>query len=195
MDKVNLAGIILAAGEGKRAGGNKALLKVGEQSFLEIVTVALKGCGCSPIIAVLGAQANEVKKGFRDRDVKLAVNENWELGQFSSLKRGLEELPKETEGAMVTLVDHPMVTKDTYNLLCMAFTHNPGKIIIPVYEGRRGHPVTIPRELISKAMEASENDNLKNIIEQNREMIFEQMVNDPGVLRDIDTDKDLKTVI
>lgn len=190
----NIAGIILAAGEGKRAGGNKALAKIGDLSFLDIISNALGKCKCQPIVAVVGSEADKVQSLQYRENIRFVLNDNWQRGQFSSLRKGLAALKRDTLGVMLTLVDHPLVKQDVYDLLCEVFSENTGKIILPIYMGKRGHPIVIPRSLIGEILKARDNDNLKDIIRGHSEMIIEQLVDDPGILRDIDTERDIKAI-
>jgi molybdenum cofactor cytidylyltransferase len=190
----NIAGIILAAGEGKRIGGNKALLKIGDLSFLEIIAAALKNCQCDPIVAVLGAEADAVKNMCVQLKIGAVVNENWQIGQFSSLRKGLRAIRNDTMGAMIALVDHPMVSQNVYDLLCHMFSENPTRIIIPIYDGRRGHPIIIPHSLLGVILRTRDEYNMKDIIREHSDLIIEQLVNDNGIRRDIDTDEDYKAI-
>lgn len=195
IDSGNIAGIVLAAGKGKRIGENKALLKFDGVSFLEIVLSCLRDAGCNPILVVGGSNAETVKRHTQNLGAEFELNINWRKGQFSSLKAGLSRLDLRVKGAMVVLVDHPFVTLNTYRKLLSAFGDFPNKIVMPLYNGRRGHPVIIPREIIKEVLQSPDSLNLRNIIHGHEEMIIKQEVDDSGVLRDIDTIIDLKREI
>ena len=186
-----IAGIILAAGEGKRIGRTKALLKVDKVSFLEKIATCLKAVGCKPILVVGGSDANLVKKEAKRLGIGFAHNASWEDGQFSSLKIGLANLKMDVCGAIVALVDHPFVAKETYENLKKAFQQFPQRIVMPVYEHRRGHPIVIPRAVIRESVEAVANITLKDIISRHEKMIIMHRCADPAVLQDIDTMDDL----
>lgn len=192
IDIGEIAAIVLAAGEGKRIGQPKALVKMEEKSFLEIIVSALQKIMDGQIVVVGGAAAEDVRQCALSMDVDFALNEKWQSGQFSSLKIGLSKLKARPGGVLVTLVDHPLVKPRTYSLLISTHKDNPKAIIIPVHGQRRGHPVIIPGAIIDEIKNTPDDSNLRAVIRKHRELIIERSVDDGGVLKDIDTTFDLK---
>jgi len=190
----NIAGIILAAGEGKRIGQNKGLLTIDGISFLEKVIVPLKEAGCDPVIVVGGAQSDKVKAEAFKHGAEFTLNEKWQAGQFTSLKAGLRQLRRDVEGAIIALVDHPLVNTKTYALLLDEFLEYGDKIILPICNGRRGHPIALPKEIIDEIISAPDSSILKDIIFNHADMIYETLVEDPGILKDINTNLDLEGI-
>jgi molybdenum cofactor cytidylyltransferase len=170
------------------------LLRINGVSFLELIVGAMLDSGFAPIVVVLGAQAQAVKETFENLDVDFIINKNWHMGQFSSLKTGLVTLQPNIPGAMISLIDHPTVKKETYKLHHHVLMENLDKIILPIYQGRRGHPIVIPKKIIDEILGASDEMNLKDIIKIHSELVFEQLVDDPGILQDIDTQNDLRII-
>jgi len=190
-DSQKLAGVILAAGEGRRFGGAKALARINGVSFLELVAERLKRIGCSPIIAVAGSEAGAVEYECRLLEIGCVNNQNWRSGQFSSLQTGLKQIG-DADGVLIALVDHPAVKLETYQGLSRAFVNNPNKILIPIYKDRKGHPIIIPGRLISDIIGASDNTTLKDILVIHEEIIFLFNCDDPGILFDIDRREDIE---
>ncbi len=190
----DIAAVILAAGEGKRFGGNKALAKFKGVSFLEMIAGDIQRSGYDPIIAVLGSQADSVMAEADRIGIQYVVNRNWCDSQFSSLKTGLAAVTREVCGALIALVDHPFVRLETYTELKEAFSENPKRILIPVFDHKRGHPVVIPYKIMREVMESPEETNLKVIIGKHEKMMKLYRTNDPGVIQDIDTMEDLKRI-
>jgi CTP:molybdopterin cytidylyltransferase MocA len=186
-----IAGVILAAGEGKRIGQTKALIKTDGITFLERITGCLKAVGCKPILAVGGADYQAVKNETTRLGIGFAHNPNWESGQFSSLKTGLGHLEMDVCGAVIALVDHPFVEEQSYRDLMGAFQQFTQRIVMPVHEHHRGHPIIIPRAVIREVIEAADNLTLKDIIGNHENMTIMHRCDDPGVLQDIDTMDDL----
>ena len=208
----NVAGIILAAGEGKRIGRNKALLEIGGVRYLEIVTTCMCDAGCDPVIVVGGADGDRVREEAVRLGIQFALNSNWQNGQFSSLKSGMSALPRaegskmiggrgaetvdergagtQIAGALVALVDHPFVKKETYRILVGTFRRFPGRIVIPTHQDRRGHPVVIPGEVITEILDSPDGMTLRDVMRKRDNLVLEQAVDDTGVLKDIDTETD-----
>lgn len=159
-----------------------------------MIAGAMVDSGIAPIVVVIGAEAKTVKETFSSLDVNFAFNTNWQTGQFSSLKIGLATLQPNIPGAMISLIDHPIVKKETYKLLYDVFNEDLDKVILPIYKGRRGHPIIIPRKIIDEIINAMDEMNLKEIIRKHSDLVLEQLVEDPGILQDIDTQSDLKKI-
>jgi len=230
-----IAGIILAAGEGRRIGRSKALLRIGGVTFLAGIVSALREAGCDPVCVVGGAEAEKVKEETRKSGASFVLNENWRKGQFSSLRVGLRDVERlrasctgETENAtsrysrpgpdpgggrspkdcapaeagtglgpcvgnvVVSLVDHPLVSRDTYLVLVEKSGQSPGKIMIPTHGGRRGHPVLLPREVVRDIVDGPEDSTLREVIRARSGLVVEVSVVDRGILQDFDTRADLK---
>ncbi len=189
-EKKEIAAIILAAGEGQRIGKNKALLKLKGMSFLEVIAGNLKKLDFSDVYVVGGSEWSEVRLEANRLGIKFVLNKNWEQGQFSSLKSALSVLHSEIGGALVTLVDHPFVAAGTYKHLLDTWQKFTNRIVIPVYDNRRGHPIIITQHIIRESLESSEEANLKELIKNHERMVIRLKVNDPGILQDIDTQDD-----
>jgi nicotine blue oxidoreductase len=186
-----IAGVILAAGEGKRIGQTKALIKAEGASFLERIAGCLKAIGCKPILVVGGADYQMVKTEATRLEIGFVHNSKWENGQFSSLKTGLANLKMDVCGAVIALVDHPFVAEKSYEDLIGAFRQFSQRIVMPVHDHHRGHPIIIPRAVIREVIEAADNLTLKDIIGNHENMMIMHRCDDPGVLQDIDTMDDL----
>ena len=186
-----IAGVILAAGEGRRIGQTKALIKTDGETFLERIVGNLKAAGCKPILVVGGADYEAVKTEADRLKIRSVHNTKWESGQFSSLKAGFSSLEMDFCGAVVALVDHPFVAKQTYDDLIRAFNQFNQRIVMPIHNHHRGHPLVIPRAVIREVIEAAEDLTLKDIIGNHENMTVMHRCEDPGVLQDIDTMDDL----
>jgi molybdenum cofactor cytidylyltransferase len=187
-----IAAVILAAGEGKRFGGCKATAMLDGVTFLEIIAKHLQKVECEPIVVVCGRDSDKVKDEAARLEIDYAINSDWEKGQFSSLKCGLSKIKDDVCGALVTLVDHPFVAGETYALLKDGFVKRPNRIIIPVHNYRRGHPIILPRDIINQIILSPDDVTMRDIIKNHESMVVQFRCEDPGVLKDIDTKDDLE---
>ena len=106
-----VAGIVLAAGEGRSFGGPKALARFGGENLLERATRTLADGGCQPVVVVLGAAAPLVRRSSELGGAVVVVNETWSEGMGGSLRRGLDEARRQGASAgLVLLADQPLVT-------------------------------------------------------------------------------------
>ncbi len=181
------AGIILAAGESSRMGKDKALLPYAGTTFIERL-MDLFVPRVAPLIVVLGYNAGRILVGLRERpDVQVVINDKYRDGHLSSLQAGIMALPPDAVSALVTLVDHPAVTEATLDVI---LTHAPAPLVIPRYDGRRGHPVLLSRKLLDAIAALPPEASAKQVIHAHLAEAVQLDVDDPGVLRDIDTPAD-----
>lgn len=180
------AGLILAAGESRRMGYPKALLRYREESFMDRL-VGLLTAHCSPVIVVLGARAEEIRAAAR-RPATFVVNHAWRLGQTSSLQCGLGAVPPAAEGVLFTLVDHPVVEPGTIErLLGMGSGNSPEPLLrIPRYQSHRGHPIWFSSALIPELAAVREPATAKDVVHAHRAETLFLDLDDPGVVADID---------
>src|SRR5262245_25707825 len=106
---MKIAGLVLAAGAGRRYGMPKALIPWDGGLLVERAAGVLTAAGLDPILVVLGAAADEVRAAAPA--LPSVVNPEWETGMASSLRAGLTALTSTEAGAVVVLlVDMPGVT-------------------------------------------------------------------------------------
>lgn len=141
------AGLVLAAGGGRRLGGRpKALLPYAGGTLVEHAVRVLREGGCERVFVVLGAARAEVRARARLTGCVLVDNPDWAAGMGTSLRAGLERLRSEAEGGpgpeavLVSLVDQPGIGPSAVARVRRAY-RSPGTLAAASYGGRRGHPV------------------------------------------------------
>ncbi|HVO12157.1 MAG TPA: nucleotidyltransferase family protein [Vicinamibacteria bacterium] len=139
---MRIAAIVLAAGEGRRMGGPKALLPIHGTTFLGHLCRLFVAAGADPTIAVLGASAQRVRaEGEIPRGARVVVNERWPEGMLTSIWRGLDEAETSgVEALLVHPVDNPLVSPATVAAVIGA-VRSGAAITVAAHAGRRGHPV------------------------------------------------------
>jgi len=143
---VRVAGVVLAAGAGRRYGMPKALVEY-EGSLLVERAVRTARAVCDPVLVVLGAQAADVWQRADLTGATVLANADWDTGMASSLRTGLDGLrgwPEVIDAALVLLVDMPGMTPAA--LRRMTGAAGPGALAVATYDGVRGHPVLLGRE-------------------------------------------------
>ncbi|MGX4688981.1 nucleotidyltransferase family protein [Streptomyces sp. JNUCC 63] len=139
-----VAGLVLAAGGGRRLGGRpKALLEHRGRPLVEHAVGVLRAAGCERVHVVLGARAGDVRERARLEDCVLVDNPEWERGMGSSLRAGLDSLAgTEARAALVLLVDQPDVSAEAVARVRAAY-RDETSLVSAAYEGSRGHPVLL----------------------------------------------------
>jgi molybdenum cofactor cytidylyltransferase len=182
-----ISSLILAAGESFRMGSDKALLSYHGSTFLEHIVETVRGAGLESITVVLGHHAEEIQRAVKLPGIKVVVNQNYRLGQTSSLQAGLRALDRrDVDAVLLCLVDHPAVSADVVKNLISAFENSRAPVVIPTYHGRRGHPVLIAHELFAELLALNAGEGANVVIRKYREATKFVEVNDEGILIDVD---------
>jgi len=179
---MDIEGIVLAAGFSSRMGKFKMEMLLEGKTLIERSVGSLDKV-CSKIIVVAGYKIKRIKEILRDhKKVEVVFNKEFEKGMFSSVKIGISQI--KTEKFFLLPGDIPFVGQDVFKKLLS----QKGDIIIPVFKGRKGHPVLINSSLIDEILEEPENSNLKLFI--NKKGFTTVAVQDKAILIDIDTEED-----
>jgi molybdenum cofactor cytidylyltransferase len=177
---VKAAAVILAGGESRRMGRPKATLPFRGGTFLGAIAENLGRC-CSPVIAVFGFDAARLSEGVPPGVIPID-NPDYAQGMLTSLKAGLRAVPASCDAVVFTLVDHPAVLPETVD----AVMRSTAPIAIPRFEGKRGHPVLIRREIAREFLLEPLTSKVRDVIDRHAAEIDYVGVGDPGISDDID---------
>ena len=135
-------------------GSPKALLPYQGRPFLEhlLEVTSLRGIGVRRV--VLGAHAEPIAKAVHLKADEIVINEEWEKGQLSSIQAALRSLPAWTDGMLLCLIDHPLISGPLVRELIEQFYKSRKTIVLPVYQSRRGHPVIFSATLYEELLRA-----------------------------------------
>ncbi|HXI83637.1 MAG TPA: nucleotidyltransferase family protein [Verrucomicrobiae bacterium] len=178
--------IILAAGESRRMGRPKQLLAFGGKTMLECVIDAFQTPRVDEVRVVLGYKADEIAEKIAYTSCKILKNDRYPLGMFTSMQAGLRELPKETRIVLIAICDQPRLKRETVETLIEEFEKRHHKILIPSYSGRQGHPPLFRAEYAKEILAMDESMTLKHFYGEHADDIERLVVEDEGVLIDID---------
>jgi molybdenum cofactor cytidylyltransferase len=182
-----IGGLVLAAGASRRMGCDKALIPYRGRTFLETIIAMLREAGILQVAVVLGHHAEEIQRAADLSGVEVVINSDYRLGQTSSLKAGLRAFAgRDLDAIVLCLVDHPAVSSATIRRLIGAYLESQAPVVVPVFDGRRGHPVLLSRELFGSIHALSADQGANQAIRQYREQTRLVPVHDAGVVLDID---------
>ena len=178
-------------------GRPKALLPVDGVRFIEKIVTALKSTRVAKIIAVLGHDADEMRRQIGDLPVTMVVNPNYKQGQLSSLVAAINSIQSSkdsasVDGILVHLVDHPYINPDLVNLMIDRFHETKKLIVVPRYQERRGHPVIFSSALFAELLAAPLDQGAKTVVHAHRDETMEIDTEDEGVTIDIDTPEEYR---
>lgn len=184
----NTAGLVLAAGAGRRFGQPKALIAYDGRSLLDRSVATLRAGGCRQVLAVLGAGADQALAGATEAFTPV-LNRRWGQGLSASLKAGLAAVPERYDGVVVTLVDQPRIEPEAVRRV-IAAAEEGATVAVAVYAGRRGHPMYFAREHLGPIAETAQGDQgARGFLAANPQLVAE--VPCPGDPVDVDTPADL----
>jgi molybdenum cofactor cytidylyltransferase len=111
---------------------------------------------------------------------EVVINEDWEAGQLSSIQSGLRSLLAGTDGMLLCLIDHPLISRKLVGELVERFYASGKAIVLPIYKGRRGHPVIFASRLYDELLGAPLETGARAVVWGNREEVFEMETAEEG---------------
>jgi CTP:molybdopterin cytidylyltransferase MocA len=186
--EAHVAGILLAAGAGRRLGQPKALLDLGGQPLVSRGIALLKAGGAGPVIVVTGAAAVNLT------GVITVHNPRWETGMGSSLAAGLATVPDACSAAVVALVDQPLVGAAAVRRLIDAY-QGGASVAVAAYGGRPRNPVLLARQHWAEVTALAAGDaGARAFLRARPDLVTLVECGDTGSPDDIDTGEDLARI-
>ena len=185
-----LAAVIVGAGAGRRFGGPKAAARLSDgRRFVDVIAAIAHAAGLDPIVVVLPPG---VPPPAPDRaQIRTVVNANSASEQIDSVRLGLAQLANAAvSAAVVWPVDHPFARLESVLAVMDAERRHGASIVIPVFEGRRGHPTLFHRDVWRELMVAGA-EGARAVVRRDRARVHEVDVGDAGVRLGITTREDL----
>lgn len=184
---MDIEAVVLAAGYSSRAGAFKMGLDVAGTTVIERCVAGLSEW-CSRIIVVSGYRREKIDDLLRCAPkVEIVFNPHFAQGMFTSVKAGVAQV--RAARFFLTPGDYPFIRPE----VCRQLLQGTGEIVIPVYQGRRGHPVLMQREIVPALLVEDEGSNLRQFI--HKRGFQTAAVADEGILLDIDTPQDYQRIL
>ncbi len=191
--EARVAAVVLAAGSSSRMGANKLLAEVDGKPLVARAAEAALAADLEPVVVVTGWQADEVEEALPTCDVTAVRNPDFAEGMATSMACGLAALPEDVDAALFMLADMPRVDATHLRRLIAAFDPDEARAIcVPVYRGRLGNPVLFGRAYFPELMALTGDAGAKPLLTEHAEQVFEVVMEDDAVLKDIDTPADLE---
>ena len=185
-----IATIILAAGESRRMGCPKQLLHFRDTTLIQHAIESAISANLGPAFLVLGANAKVISAQINEDDVKLVLNENWDAGMHTSIRRGIEALEiqqPDSAAAILMNCDQPYITGETLRALATTFHASARSAVASHYGGTNGTPALFSAALFNK-LKALNSGGAKHLLKElGHEVIYSDF---PSGEVDIDTHAD-----
>ena len=196
--KTPTAGIILAAGESRRFGGPKQLLRLGGRFLVEWVLEAALRSNLDRIVLVLGCGHDRIRRrlGALTGHPKCAVlvNPDYPGGMSTSLRAGVARIEADCRSAMFLLGDQPLVDAAMIDLLLERFAASEKTICAPTHRGARGNPTLFGRRFYPAILNLTGDQGARRLIDGHPDQVLAVEVPDPAVFLDIDRREDVAAV-
>ena len=188
-----VAGILLAAGTSSRMGRNKMLFELEGESVLRGAARRALAGGLSPLLVVLGHQAERAEQELAGLPCRVVINAQYEQGINSSLKTGVAALPAEAAAAMVMLADMPFVTPEMIAALIARYRATEAPLVISDYEGVNAPPMLYDRSLFDELLAMTGEGCGRQVVKRHRNEA-EVLPWPAAALADIDVPEDYARV-
>lgn len=186
--ETDLAAIVLAAGASRRLGSPKALLDFEGLTALEVALRTLREAGVTAGAVVTGDASDMIQRAVDPAPFQWARNPMPDLGRTGSLIVGLGVTAADAD-VLLWPVDRPLASADTVRALLQARSGEPADVIVPEFEGRRGHPLILRAGLRDAILGAPPDTSLRDLLRQIGARRRVVPVEDPGIHFDLDTEE------
>ena len=185
--------VILAAGRSERMRRSKALLPIGESgdTFIARLISTFRSADSDDVIVVLRPDDVLLRTAVEHDAARIVENPDADRGQLSSVITGLDAVDRPGVNAILVMpVDIPLVRVETIRAVKAAFLASAAPVARAVHEGRHGHPVIFARRVFDELRRADPHTGARAVVRAHAHDLLNVEVDDPGILRDVDTPDD-----
>lgn len=183
------AGILLAAGQSARFGSNKLLHPVTDNKPMLLVSAEKLACVLPGSIVVINEQLIPFTAQLEQMGLRVVVNEQAEQGMGSSIARGVSA-SQDASDWLIMLADMPYLKTETIMLLADKLEYG-AKIVAPIYNNQRGHPVGFDQCYKNELLALNKDSGARQVIKNHQSQLELVTVNDAGAIMDVDHASDV----
>lgn len=187
-----VSALVPAAGASLRMGTAKALLPLGDLPVIRHCVGNLVRAGIEDIVVVIGSDGEQVRKALDGTKARFALNDLPGSQMADSVRIGLKVLREDARAVLILPADHPLVLPETIRTILAVHQEETEKIIIPVHNGRRGHPALFPRAIAEEIMHE---ETLRAVVRKDPARVRTVEVSDDATLLDMDTPEDYRRIM
>lgn len=187
-----IVAILLAAGKSSRTGNqNKLLLKYKKTKVITSSIRNILDSKVDKIIVVIGKNKQLIKKHIpKQKKIKIVYNSNYSYGMASSIIKGIEALPINTNHFFITLADMPKIPASHYNKMIRAGTKNNRLPIVTFFNKKQFNPVLFPFSFLNKIKKIKGDKGARLILEKEKKIKITAIKS--SYIEDLDTLDDFK---
>lgn len=197
---MRVVALVPAAGESRRMGRSKLVLGLGRESIIQHVVASLLDGGADAVLVVVPPVATPgsvpLANHARAEGAEVIHLDQPSPDMRATVERGLDALRDlnlaPADGVLLTPGDLPGLTSRLVLRVLRQFQGDPTRIVVPVYQGRRGHPVVLPRLVAQAIFDLPAGVGVRALLEQPERKVVTVEADDEGAVSDIDTPEDYK---
>ena len=177
-------------------GAPKALIPYRGRTFLQHLIEVTSHARIGIRRIVLGAGAEAIREKLGLDPASIVINENWRQGQLSSIQAAIRNLLEaETEGLVLCPVDHPLVSSELVARLIAEFDASGKSIVLPVFRGKRGHPLIFRASLYGEILAAPPEVGARQVVWNHAGEVLEVPTEEEGVALNLNNPEALKSAL
>ncbi len=187
-----ICAVVPAAGRSRRMGTQKLLLPYGDSTLIGHVVDELLRSVVDQVYVVVGHQRQRIVAELSGRAVSVVTNPDHGRGMLSSVRCGIEALPPQCEAIVVALADQPAITAELVDAMAESFATVNQRILVPVYRGRRGHPLLLSADYRGEILTRHDDLGLRGLLSAHGDDVFELPASTAAILSDVDYPEDYR---
>jgi molybdenum cofactor cytidylyltransferase len=182
--------IVLAAGRSRRMGTQKLLLPYAGRTVIRHIVEQVAAASPRRLLVVVAYDRAAIERTLTGIPATIVANPDPEGDMLSSVRTGLLALPDDGQGILVVLGDQPSMRMAVIAELKKAFESGSRAIVVPAYEGRRGHPILFSAGYRLELMTQYDDTGLRGLLQAHPDDVHEVEILDTSILADMDVPED-----
>ena len=187
-----ICAIVLAAGRSSRMGVQKLLLPFAGKTVISHIVDQLLASTVDRVVVVTGHEPQRISEVLSGKAVSIVHNADYDSGMLSSVRCGLLAIPKGCKAVLVAIGDQPSINTELVSLMIRSFDAGQKKILVPCYEGKRGHPLLFSSLYREEVLTRYDDVGLRGLLRAHPDEVFELTASTPSVLSDMDYPEDYR---
>lgn len=188
-----ISAIVLAAGKSTRMGRQKLLLPIGEGTVISQIVDEVLASPVAEVFVVVRGDREAIEQALEGRTVRFVENPHKDGDMLSSVRCGLKAMGQ-PDGVLVVLGDQPQISRHVVTALIRAFGDDGDRIVVPVHQGKRGHPLLFSAVYHQEILESYDGVGLRGLMKAHADSVCEVEVDSPAVLENMNVPADYERV-
>jgi molybdenum cofactor cytidylyltransferase len=188
-----ICAIVLAAGRSKRMGTQKLLLPFAGRTVIGHIVDEVAASWVEHTVVVTGADGGAVSMALAGRRLVIVPNPELDSEMIQSVRCGLAAVPGRCQAVLIVLGDQPAIRREWIEKLIAAYREYEGrKIVVPVHDGHRGHPMLIPSRFHEELLTRHDESGVRGLLDEHVDQVVKLKLGDATVLADMDYPEDYR---